>query len=154
MSPPHALARLLHSWLATPAWLRACAPVAVAGVIWIASARPRGGGSSSVVEAFAHNGAHVLAFGGLGSALWCVGRGRGGALIGALLYGLLDELHQRHVPGRACSVVDLATDGVGALLFITMLHQVFRPTVRAMWQLALLFLLTVSVVSLATFGPW
>lgn len=38
-----------------------------------------------------------------------------GAII-TILYGMSDEIHQYFVPGRCCSLSDLLSDGIGALL--------------------------------------
>lgn len=40
------------------------------------------------------------------------------AILFAILYGALDELHQLFVPGRVMSVVDLVMDGGGALFVL------------------------------------
>lgn len=65
----------------------------------------------------------VLAF-LLGRALAGGGELKNAALLAAfglsLLYGVLDELHQRFVPGRAFQLVDLALDLVGILLGLGM----------------------------------
>lgn len=66
--------------------------------------------------------AHVVEYAGLTVWLYRAlaferGRKRLYALSlgGALAYALLDEIHQAFVPGRICSLVDVAWDLVGAL---------------------------------------
>lgn len=55
--------------------------------------------------------------------------GRWGAAI-ALLYGAADELHQGFVPGRDGRASDVAVDGVGALLGLTLARRRARGTDR------------------------
>ncbi len=38
------------------------------------------------------------------------------AVVGAILYGMTDELHQSFVPGRSSDVHDVLADAVGAIL--------------------------------------
>jgi VanZ family protein len=40
------------------------------------------------------------------------------AFLFATLYGVLDEIHQVYVPGRASDVYDIAADGFGALCYV------------------------------------
>lgn len=42
-----------------------------------------------------------------------------GVFLGCLLYAATDEFHQRFVPLRYCSAVDLLWDGIGILLPLT-----------------------------------
>lgn len=42
----------------------------------------------------------------------------------AVLYGILDELHQFFVPGRTCTIVDVGYDSFG-ILISSMLYLVF-----------------------------
>lgn len=44
------------------------------------------------------------------------------ALLGAVLYGVSDEVHQSFVPGRTPDVVDLAIDTVGALCALSVVR--------------------------------
>jgi VanZ family protein len=48
------------------------------------------------------------------------------SLLLAVVYGGLDELHQRFVPGRTPDPLDLAADAAGALLVITVLGWLGR----------------------------
>jgi VanZ family protein len=46
--------------------------------------------------------------------------------IGLLLFAVLDELHQKLVPGRICSIRDVASDVTGVLAAIVFTLVVFR----------------------------
>ena len=69
---------------------------------------------------------HAVLYGGLAATVWhglrrsneTVNRGLLFAvpMIFALLYGLSDEYHQLHVPGRAFDWLDCVADGVGAAM--------------------------------------
>lgn len=102
--------------------LRWVVTLAYASVIFYLSSRPWGG-----IPLFPHADKiiHLAIYFGL-SAL-CVWSLRATALkwrsaifpmafVLATLYGVTDEVHQLFVPGRSCSVADLAFDGVGAFL--------------------------------------
>lgn len=41
----------------------------------------------------------------------------------ALAYGILDEIHQLHVPFRSFSLIDLLKDGIGVLVFGWLIHR-------------------------------
>lgn len=145
-----------------PWLLRFLVALAIPLLLWLLSSTPRDAQGAGATSAFFHNGAHVVAYVGLSGSLWLLqardrARPWGAALavLCAVTYGLVDELHQRAVPGRACSIADLLTDSVGAALGVALLG--WRGIPR--WQggggcvLALL-LLAVGSVGLATFGPW
>ncbi len=62
---------------------------------------------------------HIIEFGGLALAMVVnrdlfikIGNIRGMAVSG-LLWAVMDEIHQSFVPGRDCSLQDLAADAVG-----------------------------------------
>ena len=44
------------------------------------------------------------------------------AVLLASLYGLTDEIHQFFVPGRVCSLDDLAADTLGSLIGVSLSH--------------------------------
>lgn len=78
---------------------------------------------------------HALAFGVLGFLV--LGGMRPGprghsrtqlvfAIAIAGVYGLLDEVHQRYVPGRMPDVLDALADLVGAVLGVWLLHAITR----------------------------
>ncbi len=66
---------------------------------------------------------HALAFGGLSFLVYSALRAGGvsslhahlAAVVGALMYGISDELHQIAVPGRHPSLSDVVADLVGAI---------------------------------------
>ena len=122
---------------------------------------PRDSHGGNAVKAFLHNGAHVVAFGLVAMTLWLLrldaNRGSAapaGVYLLAMVYGLLDELHQRHVPGRACSVVDLLSDSVGAGLAIAVAQ--WRLVGEQPYRQVCLYgvIAAIGAVSLATWGPW
>jgi VanZ family protein len=47
------------------------------------------------------------------------------AVAGTLLYGILDEVHQSHVPNRVASVSDVLADAVGAVLVVVIWCRLF-----------------------------
>lgn len=49
-----------------------------------------------------------------------------GAFIFTIVYGVLDEFHQRFVPGRTSDVYDVMADAGGALLFAVIAWMVQR----------------------------
>ncbi|MDP2884516.1 MAG: VanZ family protein [Ignavibacteria bacterium] len=50
-----------------------------------------------------------------------------GAFIFSVVYGLLDEYHQKFVPGRGADFYDLLADAGGALLYVAIAWMVHRP---------------------------
>lgn len=56
------------------------------------------------------------------------------ATLAAVLWGVLDEIHQAFVPGRSADVIDLVADSIGALIGTsarTLLHVARRVTQKA-----------------------
>ncbi len=51
-----------------------------------------------------------------------------GALIFAVVYGILDEYHQQSVPGRVPDFYDVLADTGGALLYVAFSWMIRRPT--------------------------
>lgn len=49
-----------------------------------------------------------------------------GAFIFSVVYGVLDEYHQSHVPGRLADANDLMADAGGALLFVVIAWMMRR----------------------------
>ncbi len=102
----------------------------------------------------------VLALLGLPDASGAVlSTGARRAVVAAVgLCGLLDEFHQRFVPGRDFSLLDLGTDLVGAagaLLVLERLVRIGREDRRAgLWGACLVAILAaVSAAAVATFLP-
>jgi VanZ family protein len=82
---------------------------------------------------------HAAAFGVLGFlVLGALRPGRGGhsrlQLVSAIaiagIYGILDEVHQRYVPGRMPDILDVVADLVGAVLGVWLLHAIVRRHYR------------------------
>jgi len=67
-------------------------------------------------------GGHAIGYGLLAAAFWrgfnWSGRLWWLALLLAALYSVTDELHQRFVPGRHSSAVDVAIDSLGAAIML------------------------------------
>lgn len=112
------IAAVARGLAALPRPVAALATVAWMGfVFWLSSGRrellPSGWFSSLV-----NNAGHAGIFGVLALlASRAAGSGSRASWTGfavAVLYGATDEWHQSHVPGRTASVVDWATDAVGA----------------------------------------
>ncbi len=65
---------------------------------------------------------HLLAYAVLAAlalfAVHCHRHAATTAVLMSALYGAVDEIHQSYVPGRQCSLLDLAADTMGALLCI------------------------------------
>lgn len=147
------------------AWL----PVLTWGaLIWIASSHQPGAMTETIHWTnLATNTAHAPEFGLLALAAclalprtggW-VRFGRGGSLavmFFVLGYAALDELHQSRVPGRDASVLDVATDLVGAACVLWVAAYAGRPRATGrglVWRLAAGVALAISAGSLATYVP-
>lgn len=50
-----------------------------------------------------------------------------GAFIFSVVYGLLDEYHQKFVPGRDADFYDLLANAGGALLYVAIASMLHRP---------------------------
>ena len=156
------LSRLVDLWLRVPGLLRAAVPVGAMSFLWWASSQPPGNEPPNVWGSLLHNSLHVVAYAGLGGSLWLAcsrtpaathqrWRSRG-ALLVAAAYGVVDELHQSYVPGRANSVADVLSDVCGAALAITVLRGALGLSPR-WWRAALACVAASGVtVSLATFA--
>lgn len=102
--------------------------------IWWASDRTPESIEPLRIPSLVHNAMHVVVFGLLAAALWfAAGRpDRGddrrawvGALVTAVAYGVVDELHQSLVPGRECSLADIGSDAFGAALAVALVRHRF-----------------------------
>lgn len=70
--------------------------------------------------------AHIAVYAVLACSIGCASGRRGVSAMaigfaGALLVGLLDEVHQMELPGRSADIDDLVADAVGAALGTTLL---------------------------------
>ncbi len=99
-------------WLPTIAW---------AGLIFYLSSQPeiKLPGKEFVLK---DKAAHAMVYGVLCALVLFGARTaknpdlvRGLGLTGVIAYGLLDEIHQRFVPGRFCEANDFLADAVGAM---------------------------------------
>lgn len=98
--------------------------VAYMALIWHLSSRSRIPGLESPPFPHFDKVLHACAFGGLAFLLLlaflasrrCGRAWTGWSVLGATLYGVVDELHQSYVPGRSADVLDLVADGGGAIL--------------------------------------
>ena len=120
-SPPAGLIRAARWWPAL-AWM--------GGIFYLSQrSTPMGVSASNAGAIVAHLGLYLA----LALLLYWALAGSGGdsradapawvpatlAFALAVLYGVLDELHQAFVPGRTASEVDLGVDAAGALLGVT-----------------------------------
>lgn len=154
------LAPVLAWWNRMPFGLRLAMPPALMLALWWSSSRQPSGGEVSAVRAFLHNGAHVLAYGALATAWWTALHGvvssrrlTFAAIALAVAYGIVDELHQACVPGRTCSLGDLASDGAGAWLATLVLRWVLQGDLGAAQRILWAACLSVAAVFFATFAP-
>ncbi len=109
-----------------PPLLRATS--AILALAWMATIFVLSGRPGTLPEFFLFPGQdklyHAVAYGLLGSLLLLSMRPRLGYGIGqmllasliATLYGISDEWHQSFVPGRTSDVLDVVSNGIGALL--------------------------------------
>lgn len=154
------LAPVVRWWIRLPVVLRYSLPPLLMIGLWWSSSRQPGGGEVSAVRAFLHNGAHVLAYGALAAAWWTALLGLVparrlplAAFVLAVAYGVVDELHQACVPGRACSLGDLVSDGAGSWLATLVLRWVVHGDEQAASRIPLAACLAVLAVFFATFVP-
>ena len=159
-----ALVTVAEWWVRRPRAVRAAAPFACMAFLWWSSSRTLAVEAPNRLRELLHNGAHIIAFGGLAAGWWLAltraplatpqpGRGWVACAL-AVGYGVVDELHQSMVPGRVCSVADLMSDASGAGLALALLLAAFGKLRSPYWTLAALVLASVLSVLLATFGPW
>lgn len=145
-----------------PAAVRWGGVVSEMAVLWWASSGPLGGPHHSLLRAYAHNSAHVVAYSAMAAmALLALagsgstdGRRRVLAIGIACAYGAIDEIHQRFVPGRVASFSDFGSDVCGAVLGAMLVHGL-RSSERGALRLAAVALLGGMVCSaLGTFTDW
>ncbi|MFO1053171.1 MAG: VanZ family protein [Planctomycetota bacterium] len=150
------LRRGLAWWEGRPVGARALVAAAWAGLIWWLSSRPMLGLGDGFAIAFAFNGGHLVLFGTLAGLCALALRARTAsarwsAWALAVAWGILDEIHQRSVPGRSSSVFDVTTDACGAALVVQALAHLRTRARRGpvvLGALSLLALLSVLVATL------
>lgn len=159
----HGVDTVLRWWSLRPRWMRALGPVAVMLLLWWSSSRSPRAGTAVAGVAFLLNGAHVVAYAGLATTVWLwdwchepsrSSRAAAVAFAVACGYGIVDELHQWHVPGRTASVSDWVTDCCGASLAATWLRWRLGGEARCRAWIPWLALACLASVALATWGPW
>jgi len=131
-------------------------------LLWWSSSQPGPAGHVPAAVGLLHNAAHVPAFAAFavlammalgGRRPW--GRRRAAVAFAlACTYGLVDELHQRMVPGRACSVADLGADASGAALGLGLLCGVVAGAGRARLAVCVSAALALAAVGAATWTSW
>lgn len=154
MNAPRRCVDWVNAWLSCPALVRVSALVLGAASLWWSSSRPREAASVSMATAFLHNAAHPAAFGVLGVLGWSICGSPPVGFLVAAAYGLVDELHQRHVLGRSCSIVDWVSDCAGAALAIWVIAKVSANQRLSLASLLALVAIPAAAVALATLGPW
>lgn len=97
-------------------WLRGLPAVAWAGMIWFLSSLPDVPGTSWLDVPHADKVAHAGLFFVQAVLLRWAGLGFAAAWGFAVVWGGIDELHQRSVPGRNPDLLDFLADTVGALI--------------------------------------
>lgn len=158
------LTRAVELWVGVPQWLRMLLPVAAMATLWWLSSREPEPRPESTARALFHNSMHVVAYGCLAGSVWLAWtraqvashhafRSRGAWLI-ATLYGVVDELHQSYVPGRACSAADLASDAIGAALAVVLLRGISGVAPKLGSAAGILFVVAILSIGAATFSGW
>ena len=119
-----------------PAWLRFAFVLGWAGLIWWLSSRPSVPHASDVLYSHVWNLGHVVVFGVLAGLIllstqgctiwWSVA-----AVVATAAYGVIDEMHQSTVPGRAVDAWDVCSDSIGACMTASGLHWLVRREHRA-----------------------
>lgn len=155
-------ARFLAGFAAMPSAVRWGAVVAEMALLWWASSGPLGGAHPSLLRAFVHNAAHVVAYSAMAAMALLALAGSGPtaprmrlwAIAIASAYGAVDEIHQRYVPGRVASFSDFGSDLCGAVLGAMLVHGL-RSSERAPLRLAAAALLGgIGCSALGTFTDW
>ncbi len=151
------LGRFLRLYAESPRWLRILLAILWASTIWWSSSGPVSSGESQFWQIVLFNGAHVVVYGVLAALIYLALLGLSSrALIWAFLlstaYGCIDEFHQMAVPERHPSALDVLSDALGSALSLTALCCLQAPSKRTVSLLAMLALLSVLVVFLASLG--
>ncbi len=157
---------LLVSWLSLPVWLRLLAPPAVMVTLWQLSSITPEPSPPSVVRAFLHNGAHIVAYATLASTFLLlrplsalterhgpIGWSAFSVLLSSA-YGMVDEWHQSTVPGRVSSYGDLLSDFSGGVLGVVLALAVLRLDRALALHVPICLLACTVCVSIATWVSW
>lgn len=156
--------QLLDVLVRLPRWLRVMVPVAGMLVLWWSSSQTIDQQPHSAARSLLHNSMHIVAYACIAGSMWLAWsrqpvtaipffRSRGAWLV-AVLYGVVDELHQSFVPGRVCSVSDLLSDASGAALAVVILSGITGTSPRWRWLAGLLVCASLASVAAATFTSW
>ncbi len=139
-------------------------PIALMALLWWSSSQTPAPREPSVLRSLLHNGMHVVAFGALAAATWLASLPRSpqhgaraaaaGAVLLAVAYGVVDEVHQGFVPRRVSSPVDVLSDACGAMLAVCLLRARTFATPTPLALTIGLVAACAGSVALATFGPW
>lgn len=160
--PAPRLLRPIEWWRRRAPALRWAAVAGEMAMLWWTSSRQLHGLGTGIMGALAQNGAHVLAYGGMGVLALLALRGTrplrprdcAAAVAIAVAYGAIDELHQQFVPGRVSSLSDLGSDAAGATIGVCAVMALAGGSRR--WALAALVaaLASTGTVAVATFTAW
>lgn len=123
--------RVLDAYVSAPLALRVAAVVSWMAFLWWHSDGVRVT-ARLIPGSHLKHVSHVVAFGFLALLAWSIPRAGPGwrAVVGAataLVYGVVDELHQSWVPGRDASLLDIALDAAGGVWFSLAATYVTRP---------------------------
>jgi VanZ family protein len=114
---PVTLSRTLQLWLPVVLW---------AAVIFTFSSIPTLSTGLGVWDTILRKCAHGTEYAILGTLLYrALGRA-GVAWLAGLAYAASDELHQRFVPGRHASLLDVAIDGAGLAAGVLLIERARR----------------------------
>ncbi len=162
--PQSSVAALLDFLVGIPVWLRALVPVIGMGFLWWSSSQTPNSEPHSTAQSFFHNLMHVVAYGCIAGSIWLAWsrrpvaslrlfRSRGAWGI-AVLYGVVDELHQSFVPGRVCSLADLMSDALGAALAVAILRGASGVAPQSGRITVGLLIASFGSAAAATFANW
>lgn len=162
--PARGIVVAARSWSARAAWMRALAPIVLMSLLWWSSSRELASASSGIWRGLLHNGMHVVAYSALGASflLWFGRIDRGtlppraavASILASVAYGVVDEVHQSFVRGRTSSMVDVASDALGAALAVAVLGALVGQSRKCRSAVPVLLVASAASVVLATFSPW